>query len=285
MQNTSGSLEAGGFQLSYRVEGAGAPAIVIGSALYSSRTFSQNLRAHLRLAFLDHRGCAPAPAMIPPESFELSTLVDDIERARLALGLSRVVVVGHSGHSYMALEYAKKYADHVSHVVMIGIAPDLGGANVKARDSYWDESVSPERKAALAENLRRLPDDQLARMPYRERFIGSYLRNGPRTWYDPRFDATELFAGFEANVVIDRIWGEVFPKIDITRGLRELDRPVFLALGRYDYLVAPPSSWDPIRPHFRDLTARVFEKSGHTPQYEEPELFDEELLGWLKKSQ
>jgi proline iminopeptidase len=31
----------------------------------------------------------------------------------------------------------------------------------------------------------------------------------------------------------------------------------------------------------KDLTIRVFEKSGHTPQYEEPELFDQELLQWL----
>ena len=29
------------------------------------------------------------------------------------------------------------------------------------------------------------------------------------------------------------------------------------------------------------LTIRLFEKSSHTPQYEEPELFDEALLQWL----
>ena len=26
---------------------------------------------------------------------------------------------------------------------------------------------------------------------------------------------------------------------------------------------------------------RIFEHSGHSPQYEEPELFDEQLLQWL----
>jgi proline iminopeptidase len=57
---------------------------------------------------------------------------------------------------------------------------------------------------------------------------------------------------------------------------------MLLALGRYDYLVAPPSSWDAVRPKFRDLTVRVFERTGHTPQYEESALFDAELLGWLK---
>ena len=51
--------------------------------------------------------------------------------------------------------------------------------------------------------------------------------------------------------------------------------------GRYDYLIAPPSAWDPLRDKFNDLTVRVFERSGHTPQFEEPELFDAELLSWL----
>jgi proline iminopeptidase len=78
------------------------------------------------------------------------------------------------------------------------------------------------------------------------------------------------------------VWDEVFPVIDITRGLETFHVPVFLALGRYDFLVAPPSSWDPLRPYFRDLTVRVFERSGHTPCNEEPDLFDAELLSWMK---
>ena len=63
--------------------------------------------------------------------------------------------------------------------------------------------------------------------------------------------------------------------------IAELTRPVLLALGRYDFVVAPPSSWDRVRAQFRDLTVRVFEHSGHTPQLEEAALFDRELIRWL----
>ncbi len=45
--------------------------------------------------------------------------------------------------------------------------------------------------------------------------------------------------------------------------------------------MAPYAAWDPYRESFKDLTVRVFEKSGHTPQWEESDLFDAELLGWL----
>lgn len=282
MSSESGTIDAGGFKLQYRVEGAGPPTIVIGSARYYPRVFSQSLREHLRLVFLDHRGFAQAPATIEPASFELETLVDDIERARRALGLERVVVIGHSGHSYMALEYAKRYPNNVSHVVMIGIAPDLSASSVEAAAQYWHESVSPERKALLEANLRRLPDEKLAKLPLSERFITTYVRNGPKIWFNPKFDSTPLWEGVALNEVFERVWGEVFAAIDITQSLDTLERPVLLALGRYDFLVAPPSSWDRVRPAFRDLTVRVFERSGHTPQCEEAELFDAELLGWLR---
>ncbi len=81
--------------------------------------------------------------------------------------------------------------------------------------------------------------------------------------------------------MFDYVWGVVFRDIDITKGLDIFDKPVFLGLGRYDFLVAPPYTWNPIRPKFKNITVRIFEKSGHTPQYEEPELFDAELLHWL----
>jgi proline iminopeptidase len=216
--------------------------------------------------------------------FALDKLLEDIERARQQLALGRVAVIGHSGHALMALEYAKKYPTSVSHVIMIGMAPDLSAASTEAARRYWNESVSPERKAALQENVRRVPDAELAKLPAGERFVRSYVRNGPRIWFAPRFDSSPFWQGVEVNLdMIGYVWGQVFRDIDISQGLTTLDTPVFLALGRYDFLVAPPSSWDPIRPKFRNLTVRVFERSGHTPQYEEADLFDAELLRWIEE--
>ena len=283
MDSHSGSIEAGGFQLRYQIEGTGTPTIVVGSARKEPRLFSPHLREHLRLVFLDHRGFAVAPSPIDPTSFALETLVDDVERVRHALGLERVAVMGHSGHAYLALEYGKKYPAHVSHVVMICIAPNLSAASRNAAERYWQESVSPERKAVFQANLQRLPDEALARLPAAERARQTRLRNAPKIWFNPHFDETPQGEGVKGNEVIRDVWDEVFPAIDITRGLETFHVPVFLALGRYDFLVAPPASWDPIRPHFRDLTVRVFERSGHTPCYEEADLFDAELLSWMKK--
>ena len=282
----TGSVMSGGFSLRYIIEGTGTPALIVGSSAYYARAFSANLRKHLRLVFVDHRGFAASPGPRDTTAFALDTLIDDIERVRVALNLGRIAVVGHSGHAFMALEYAKKYPANVSHVVMIGIAPDLSATSAAAQEEHWQATASTERKAVLAENIRQLPDEKIAVMPVSpgQRFIQTYIRNGPKAWYDPRFDSTPLWAGVDVNMeMFSHVWGRIFRDINITRGLTTFDRPVFLALGRHDFLVAPPSKWDALRPLFKDLTVSVFERSGHTPQYEEATLFDEELLRWMKR--
>jgi proline iminopeptidase len=277
------TISAGPFKLRYVIEGTGHPAIVVGSSYYYPRVFSKKLRNHLQFIFMDHRGFAPSPGPVATSEFELETVVDDIDNLRQRLGLDRVAVIGHSGHSYMVLQYAKKYPTNTSYVIMIGISPDLGPRSMELADRNYRALADSDRLAAERDNLIACPDEELAKLPPDEAFIRSYVRNAPRVWYNPRYDCTPLWEGFKPNMdVFGHLWGKVFAEIDITEGLENFDRPVFLALGRYDFIVGPPATWDPIRPRFKDLTIKIFEKSGHTPQFEEQELFDESLLAWMK---
>lgn len=281
----AGMISAGPFQLPYVIEGTGPSAIVIGSSRYYPRAFSQNLRKHLRLVFMDHRGFAPSPGPVDTSEFEFEKLIDDVETLRRRLGLGRVVVIGHSGHAYMALEYGKKYPENTSQVVMIGIAPDLSQNSAAFAERNYQALADVNRLTTERENKLALPDEELAKLPPDQAFVRGYIRNAARVWYDPRFDCTPLWQDVTINMdMFGYVWGKVFAEIDVTNGLEQFDRPVFLALGRYDFIVAPPSSWDPLQSKFKNLTIRVFERSGHTPQLEEPELFDEQLLKWIKET-
>lgn len=264
-----------GFELKYVVEGNGAPALVIGSAVYYPRSFSQNLRRHLRMAFIDWRGFSSGSAEV-----SLDTFLEDIEALRKALQFERCIVIGHSAHALLALEYAKKYPNRVSHVVMIGISPNLNAAHAKAAAQNWEESVWPERKAAQEKRMRDLSDEDLVKFPPGQRFVKWYVRRDPQAWYDYNFDSSPLWEGVVPNMpMFDYLYGVALRDLDIAK---EFDKPVFLALGRFDFIVAPASSWDPVRPSFSDLTVRIFERSGHSPQFEEAGLFDEELLSFVK---
>lgn len=282
-KKNTGIIEVNGYKLSYRIEGTGPTAIVIGRSAYYSKSFSQSLRNYFRLIFLDWRGFVQ-----PPDSgdtlIDFNTLLDDIEVCYKTLALGEIIIIGHSAHALMALEYAKKYSNHVTHVVMIGISPNLSSSNAEAAENYWNESVWPDRKKALEERVSDLPDEVLAKLPADQRFVKWYVRRDPQAWYDYSFDSSHLWEGVFPNMTMfDFLYGVALRNIDITQGLESFDRPVFLALGRYDFIVAPSSSWDSSREKFRDITVRVFEHSGHSPQYEEPELFEEELITWLSR--
>jgi proline iminopeptidase len=76
------------------------------------------------------------------------------------------------------------------------------------------------------------------------------------------------------------VWGIIFRDIDICKGPEKFNKPVFLALGKFDFLTGPVELWNDRKKCFKDIAIRVFEKSSHSPQFEEPRIFDNELLTW-----
>ncbi len=278
MQN-AGSIEIDGFKLKYLTEGTGPDVLVVGSAVYSPRSFSQNLHKSLRLHFVDYRGFAEGPKV----ELTFDTLLDDLECFRQKLGLQKCIVVGHSAHGLLALEYAKKYQEHVSHVVIIGMPPHMRSDHLVMAQNNWEESVCPDRKAAFERNMKMMPDEKLNQLPRDQWFLQMNFRNVPKSWYNYNFNSTPLWQGVKPNPhVLDQMYLRFAREIDVSQGLESFNRPVLIVYGRFEFLVAPVQSWDPLRPKFKNLTIRIFEKSAHSPQHEEPDLFDAELLKWLK---
>jgi len=74
---------------------------------------------------------------------------------------------------------------------------------------------------------------------------------------------------------------EIFKNYDIAKRPGRVATPVFLALGRYDYL-CPYFLWDDRKDVLPNLSYNLFEKSGHFPMVEEQELFDKKLIEWIK---
>jgi proline iminopeptidase len=277
----AGTIEIDGFHLGYCTEGDGPDALVIGSSIYSTRSFSQNLRKSLRLHFVDYRGFTEGPK----GELTFDTLLDDIEYVRQQLGLNKCIVIGHSAHGLLALEYAKKHPEHVSYVVIIGMPPHMRPDNIAMAQRHWDESVWPERKAAFERNLKLMPDEKLNQLPSDQWFLQMNFRNVPKSWYNFNFDSRPLWQGIKPNThVLDQMYLRFAREIDVSQGLESLNLPVLLAYGRFEFLVAPAHSWDPLRPKFKNLTIRIFEKSAHSPQYEEPDLFNAELMEWLTEN-
>ena len=276
-----GAISTGGARLRYCVEGSGRPALVIGSSIYYPRTFSARLRESLRLAFVDVRHFAEPDAAPGLDDISLDSYMADLELLRDQLRLERFVVIGHSHHGNLALEYAKRYPARVSHVVLIGSPPLDVGSIVQAAERYWEEHASAERKAVLEQRLGVLGKVDLERMSPAQAYVTRYLADAPRYWFDPAYDGAHLWRDMPINMDAVRGFRSFFADGYVMDWDPEsLAAPVLVVMGRCDYAV-PPVLWDEVRPALRNLTLRVFEQSGHTPQLEEPERFDRVLLEWL----
>jgi len=275
---TTGVVDVGGARLAYRVGGRGIPTIVLASSVYYPRVFSQNLRQRLQLAFVDLRHWVPSAADFDVEQVTLDTYADDIDRIRQTLGHDRVVVIGHSVHASIALEYARRHADHVVGVVAVGGTPVGDEEADAAGDELWASDASPERKRILDRNLAALASELDGLSPG-EQFIRRYVARAPSLWYDPEYDCTWTWEGVTFNWPVFERLGSLFESFDLA-GSSPIRVPVLVAHGRYDY-AAPYTLWEKHKAELPDVEYRLFERSGHFPQFEEPDRFDSAVLGWI----
>lgn len=98
----------------------------------------------------DTRGFVPNHPKQTEADFNLDHIIQDIEALRILLKNDHVILVGHSIHSFMALEYARQLPGHVSHLVLVASSPITGPEIYLKADQYFEEFICPERKAAFA---------------------------------------------------------------------------------------------------------------------------------------
>ncbi|WP_426446252.1 alpha/beta fold hydrolase [Paenibacillus sp. S-38] len=275
-----GIIDIDGFPLAYRIEGEGPPVLIVGSETYYPRLFSPELRKRLQFIFIDHRAFVKPSREIGPDDYTLERIVQDIEIVRTALKLGRITVLGHSGSAFIALEYARLYPGHTAKAVLLNTAPTNSIERRQGSIRHFEETASAERKAKFERDIALLQGD-IEREPER-RFAHGCIRMAAHSFYDPEVDAAPMWEGVYTNMeIIDDLWGRVFAEIDLAERLCKVHAPVWIGLGRYDYLVAPVSLWDGIEERCAHVKKTVFEFSGHNPMWEEPEAFDRLLTEWV----
>ena len=274
--NNTYTCSRDGFDLGVTICGSGDAAIIIGRCEYYQKVFSANLSAKMQLIYMDTRPFVAYDPAHAEADFTLDKFIEDIDAVRKLVKCDRVMLIGHSINAFLALEYARRFPERVSRLMMIASSPLAGTAAYQRADQYFEESVCPERKALYEENMRKFNagDDHS--------LVPRMLACGPKLWCKHDFDATDLSKGTSMHPIGWRVlWQEMFAQYDTKQALQDTKCPIFLALGRYDYF-NPPHLWEACRGIAEDMTVRVFERSGHAPQYEEPENFDRELLEWLE---
>ena len=237
MEAADGAASVRGATLHYTSIGRGPVCLVptaIGAAPYR-RMMPPPIPDHLRLVFVELRGSGRSTG--DPTELTFDGLADDLDAVRTELGADRVAVLGHSILGVLALEYARRRPESVSHVILAGTPPTGNMAAVAAASGrFFEELASAERKEKLRDNLARLPEGaSMGEAMYAQT---------PMRFFDADFDAAPLFEGADSRTdLLKHLLGTLTPTWKVENDAESLRVPILVAHGRHDYTV-PHVLWD-----------------------------------------
>lgn len=264
------------------VAGSGVPCLVIGIGTLMQRTLSRRFKGHFEVCSSDVYWDARYK-LEDPSSLTMEQIIDDIRELAESLKISSFVLFAHSAYGIVALEFAKKYPSALKGIIMVGSPVNSNPEVAYHNNCYFESHASMERKKIDSERRTKFAREDLEKLDFSAKFLREYIwRDAARYWHDPSFDCTDLWQGVIVDEVLNHFFTNILPKNNAQKGLDKIKCPIFLAAGMSDYDCCP-WMWSEIENPPSKLVVSRFEKSGHYPNYEEEQLFDERIASWIKE--
>jgi DNA-binding SARP family transcriptional activator/pimeloyl-ACP methyl ester carboxylesterase len=218
-----------GIRLAYATSGAGPPLVKASNWLthldydWASPVWAHwwsSLSEDHTLVRYDERGCGLSDWDVEAASFSLDAWVADLETVVDTLGLARFPLLGISQGGPIAVTYAARHPERVSHLVVYGTC---------AR-ATWAKATEEERRelAALGELIGTSWGTD--KPGFRQVYDARFLPDGPlETWR--AFDELQRRTTSAANA--RRLW-RAFGSLDAAEAARELEVPTLILHSRDD---------------------------------------------------
>ena len=262
-------------ELFYVEVGEGLPCLVMHGGLggdhSSLHPWLDPLGDVMRLVYYDHRGNGRS-GRPRSDSITFEQLCADADALREHLGFEEIAVLGYSFGGFIALEYALRYPERISHLILLDTAPTF---------DYEEEiEANARRKGATQEQLEALD---------------ASAEDEGESWRLWKVIEPLYFCTFDADLA-ERVMGKTVISVeaadagdaiiegwDLTPRLGEISAPTLILVGRDDF-VCPPSQAKIMHEGIPNSELAVFENSGHFTHVEEPEAFFDAVRGWLRRS-
>jgi len=239
-----------------------------------------------RGAGMSYRSDIPEESMTVEQLISDTTAVTDYLRERF--DRDKVYLLGHSWGSFLGIQAAARAPDRYHAYIGMGQVSYQLRSETLAYE-YELERFRERGDARMARRLERAPITMTAPLP------GSYMRLRDRAMHDLGVGTTRDMKSVVTGVFVPvwrtkaytmkekvdigrgksfsrRLLWDTFLNTDLTVEVTELEIPVYLCHGAYDYTV----SYAGARSYFEKLAAPTkgfytFERSAHSPAFEEPE--------------
>ena len=285
-------LQVNGVELWYRVTGEGPVLIVqppgwgIGVEVYE-QTFKP-LENEFTIVYYDTRGTGKSGGPVNADDINVGTIVEDLEALRVHLGLASFALIGHSHGGLIALNYALKYQQCLSHLLLLD-AQLVGHLEHGQNTQQEEQRIFSElvKDAAFAEAMKFFQSaggfGALFQMKsdaefsaFLARIMPLYLKNSQHA---PNLQEYVMNHKLPlAALIATASSDEHFP---VTATLSKIKIPTLVLNGMYD-IFCSASRARVIHEHIKGSKLVVFENSGHFPWVEEPEYFFTTVTNFLK---
>jgi pimeloyl-ACP methyl ester carboxylesterase len=255
------------------VFGNGYPLLLMhggpGADLYTMVSFRQ-CADDFTLIFYDHR-CNGRSEGAPVESMTWDNLTADADALRQEFGFERWAVLGHSFGGHVALEYALRYPDKLSHLILLDSGGDswwsqVNASNLVAKRGYGEEKAELTRRWFNGEFQAR------EMMPIFLRIGGAYSHStGIR-------GLIQLARDLAHGAWRSRMRAEplIYAGSQLLKGWTVMDRldeiavPTLVMAGRGDF-VFPPEHQAQLAAGIPGAELRIVEQAGHNAHSEQTE--------------
>ncbi|NBE94875.1 alpha/beta hydrolase [Nonomuraea sp. KC401] len=248
----------------------GAPGL--GSLAEPEASFGR-LADDYRVVVFDARGSGRSGQAGP---FTHEQWVADVEGLRRWLGVEQVIVAGGSYGGFIAMEYAARHPGRVSAVVLRDTSADNANQELAVRNAAASSRarIDPAKLDRIMSGTVR--DDDDLRDCWREIL----------PLYDHDYDPAKVEQRVAATPYHYETHNHAFavnqPGYDIKHLLPGITAPTLITVGRHDW-IAPVECSETIAALIPGAELRVFERSGHSPQVEEAELWEATVRDFLSR--
>jgi 3-oxoadipate enol-lactonase len=241
-----------GITLHYNLEGTkdGVPIVFINSLGTDLRIWDEvvtHLSDRFRLLRFDQRGHGLSDA--PQGPYSLNNFTEDLAGLMAHLRIDKAVLVGNSVGGMVAMDFAVRYPQRVSALVLCDTAAKIGNSD------YWHDRIKALRESGIAP----LADVILSR------------------WFSPAFAARRSadYRGYANMLIRAPLAGyiatcEAIRDADLRETVKTLTAKTLVLCGSEDK-VTPP---DIVREFAESLPRTRFElvaEAGHIPSIEQPQ--------------
>jgi proline iminopeptidase len=268
-------------QLYYREIGRGQPIIVI----HGGPTFDHNyllpdmdrLSGSFRLIYYDQRGRGKSGGNVQPEQVSLQSEIQDLEDLREYFHLDSVAVLGHSWGGLLAMEYATRHPQHVSHLLLLNTAPASHNDLVLFQQELRNNDL--DKKEALAATAKYQAGDLETDAEYYRIHFRATVRQPElleRVVRSLRLSVTP--EGIcKARAIMQRLYDETWLLSDysLLPKLSRLAIPTLVISGDYDFV--PAACADHIAQAIPRARLVVLKDCGHFSYLECPEQVRKEI--------